>query len=419
MNGSRVVVAAILAIALLACARAPDPSPRAPAPAAPAAATAPAPARVAPPAHCSDADECTVRCDRDDGDACFRLAEIVARPAGGRDPVQALALSDRACALDSADGCLRAAVYRPEDAPEREALFVKACDLGLAVACRVGGVAILGGNRATALRLLDRACALREAMGCTALARVHIDGGHWADATAVLDRACSAGDGSACALLGSYYLRCAGGRGVGMLPVEVETCRRFPAPDAARAAAALGAACESTAQGACWQVATLYREGTLVAKDAARAARYHEIGCRNGVARSCRAAAEMYATGDGVATDLARALALLETGCPEPDDVRSHDMAKACLYAAELYTAAGRPADAGERIARACDNFALGACDRHGAALEAAGELDAARAIYRSNCDNVHDEAMCKAYVRLGGTLAPGHWLRQRQPGEL
>jgi TPR repeat protein len=419
VKGSRLVLGTISAIALLACARSPDPSTRAQEPAGAVAATGPAPARVAMPVRCADIDECSARCDRDDGDACFRLAELVAVPPGGGDLVQALALSDRACAHDSADGCLRAALYRPDDVPEREALFVKACELGLAVACRVGGVAILGGSRATALRLLERACALREAMGCTTLARAHIDGGRWADATAVLDRACSAGDGSACALVGSYYLRCAQGRGVGMLPVEVETCQHFPAPDPARAAAALGAACEGTAQGACWQVATLYREGTLVAKDPVRAARYHEIGCRNGVDRSCRAAAEMYATGDGVATDLARALALLETGCPRPDNVRSHDMAKVCLYAAELYTAAGRPADAAERVARACDNFALGACDRHGAALEAAGERDAARAIYRSNCENVHDEAMCKAYVRLGGTLAPTHWVRQRQPGDL
>jgi hypothetical protein len=91
-------------------------------------------------------------------------------------------------------------------------------------------------------------------------------------------------------------------------------------------------------------------------------------------------------------------------------------MARACLFAAELYAARNQPDEAARRVAWSCDHGSLRGCDRHGEALESAGRRDEAKAIYQDHCDRLMDEPMCNALVRLGGTIPPRVTPRPRDP---
>ena len=180
-----------------------------------------------PEESCSTAAECSVRCDRNDGMACFRAASFFSKGAGV--PVQnrhAVALFARACDLRIARACAKLGdFYRkgisvvPENETEALSYYRKSCALGAACddavkLVRKTNEAGLGQYLAGVLRKLKGTCP-RNLDACQSLVALYSPKGAKPDATEerrwahvlsrALGRACAAGDIEACTSLDPLY----------------------------------------------------------------------------------------------------------------------------------------------------------------------------------------------------------------------
>lgn len=132
--------------------------------------------------------------------------------------------------------------------------------------------------------------------------------------------ACDAGDAQICSHLGETYLS---GNGV--------------EKDVHAAATALGKACDGKIARACFNLATLYQDGSLP-QDPKRAAELNQRACDRSDADACHNLALAYQQGTGVTKDLSKTLDLLQKAC-------SIDPVVSCSYLGGLY-------DAGEVVAQ-------------------------------------------------------------------
>ncbi|RYZ05466.1 MAG: sel1 repeat family protein [Myxococcales bacterium] len=126
--------------------------------------------------------------------------------------------------------------------------------------------------------------------------------------------ACKLGDAKTCAMVGEMYLA-----GSGVLR------------DVDAAQAALDKACTQTVARACFNLATLYLDGSLP-KDLEKAAELNQRACDGGDADGCHNLALAYQEGTGISKDLPRALTLLQRAC-------GIDPAVSCAYLGSLYQA--------------------------------------------------------------------------------
>lgn len=159
------------------------------------------------------------------------------------------------------------------------ASFARACDLGLAVACRNADVLAAG--------------ALRFTHASTSFAYA------WAYQDPLpLRTACDSDDGEGCYLLASAYRE---GRGV----VQDESMARE----------LFSRSCELGWPTGCSRMAEIYLRGEGVAVDLGRAAEGFDQACGAGEAMSCLRLGIMYRTGEGIAPDATRSLQLIEQAC--------------------------------------------------------------------------------------------------------
>jgi TPR repeat protein len=110
-------------------------------------------------------------CQDDDARDCYRLALLV-------DTAERMPPLERACDLQLMEGCqLLGVIYEagepaePELGPAAAALYARACDGAFAEGClslasRLDHTGASGDDRARALVLFDRACALDAKIGC-------------------------------------------------------------------------------------------------------------------------------------------------------------------------------------------------------------------------------------------------------------
>lgn len=149
-------------------------------------------------------------CEARDAEACFVAGgmALLGRGAPQSDP-RAIELFELACEGGSASGCeALAKMYRegrsmPKDPRRSKELMEKACEHGAAESCRsVGMDALKDGDQATAVRLLTRACELRNAISCLAVGTFYVTGTGVArdldKAREFLRRACNMGERAAC-----------------------------------------------------------------------------------------------------------------------------------------------------------------------------------------------------------------------------
>lgn len=271
--------------------------------------------------------------------ACRKLAELLLgedRGEAGRR--EAEALLDGRCRAGDSVACDEARHHwtarEGEESPRARAYKTLACEADDASICFELGRAALRrdpADRATALALLDRACALKE-MLCHGAADVR--------AHPALVAACEGGERPACIRLGTLMAEPLG-----------------PFEDRPRALELLGPACEAEPGAHCLTAADLILAAwdATGAGDAARAEAYLERGCASGIPKACEDLADALASGRLLAKDEWRAAELYVPLCEA-------GLRQACIFitwfadqdsSAPLLTAAGsHPPDPGpEEIA--------------------------------------------------------------------
>jgi hypothetical protein len=154
-------------------------------------------------------DDATGKCKGGDATGCIALGKLFTE-GDGKDPKQALAAFDDACAKKSKEGCTLAAqsAKDPKSALER---WRKGCDLDDAQAC-VAAVAAMdafaksGGavDEAMQVALFDKACTLGIGATCTALGMLAKEKDP-KKAVAHFERGCAAKEPTACAQIAELY----------------------------------------------------------------------------------------------------------------------------------------------------------------------------------------------------------------------
>jgi len=226
-----------------------------------------------------DVKDCTAQCGQNERGSCNALGRLYLAGAAGleKDPKHALALFDKACALDGGGGC---------------------SDLGIALLSAESGAP----DPKRAAASFERACGLGEANGCFNLANLYYDGvGVAADkarAIALYEQACNAGKAAGCINLGAAY---DDGEGV--------------PEDKAKAFSLFKRACEGDESIGCNNLAFMYAKGSGTSADQAQAARFYERGCTLGNAQACEYAGTRYLDGNGVEKNPERGRALLKQSC--------------------------------------------------------------------------------------------------------
>jgi TPR repeat protein len=210
-----------------------------------------------------------------------------------------------------------------------------ACAAGSATACRAFGARTALGqglprDDAKARELLERACALHDALACVDASKVRHDETleGWA-------RRCREGVGEACLEAGNVVRF--GADAASHSPVEgarfyergcklgvANACMRLAfhagtglamPKDDARMVALYEKACRCGDDTGCSGVAFAYREGRGVPQDLTRARESFIALCDRGVEAACVHLGEMFETGAGVPVDLNRARSLFESAC--------------------------------------------------------------------------------------------------------
>jgi len=188
---------------------------------------------------------------------------------------------------------------RSPPSPYVRGLLDHACRAGRSDACLELGRAVYNETagppeqRAAALALFDRACALRT-RDCDAARDVR--------SFPALAEGCARGDTAACAALG-----------------DLRSSTTSPLYDAEEGVRLLGGACDAGLADACdGAVLTLLNnaEGPLAGKTE-RALRWLQAGCDRGDLRQCEGFAMRLIDGEGMPADLPRAFALLSSTCEQ------------------------------------------------------------------------------------------------------
>ena len=270
------------------------------------------PGRVTTAADCDGREECAPLCDRNEWQACTRLATLYWFPRGMK-----------------------------RDLARAESLYQRACDGGEPLACFS-----LGRMYGDALPMQDKAGKAPE------LLRLASEG---------FDRQCQAGQGRPCLDLAAMYQT---GRGV-------ERNAEKAAALQAKAAPILERDCQAGVARACADLSGLVFAGNGVSKDENRSVNLIERACELGDRRSCMRAAADFTTGrPHVTKEPARATKHLKKGCELQDQAACH------LYAKALFDGTGVPTDAKEAARlqqQACDHQIAPAC-RELARMHAAGQ---------------------------------------------
>jgi hypothetical protein len=288
--------------------------------------------------------------------SCEPVDVVVARGAERRTvsltPADGLSFLERACREGARGACNRRALVlwalaRSEREKETAIeAFASACRVGDAEACANGGLLVQErpGRERDAVPMLERACALGSAPGCSHLAFLHATGTlvprNDATATPLYVRSCELGDTRGCY---NEALMFENGRGV--------------PKDQARAVAAYREACEEGRNPtACTNLGFLVERGLGVAQSAERAVELYGRGCAGAPCQApnltgCVNLARSYRDGKGVAKDVARAARMFQDLCEkpvDPGDVGSAELqqARACALLGGLYlNGSGVPKD--------------------------------------------------------------------------
>lgn len=129
-------------------------------------------------------------CEAGNADACVELADAVDDyGSDSYDRPRALALYERACALDHAKGCYMLGYHTVRREDDRAlAAFERGCELGFDSACHSGGeMTRPTGSRADSTRFvsfLERGCDLKWGEMCYNLALLY-DAGYWVPADSI------------------------------------------------------------------------------------------------------------------------------------------------------------------------------------------------------------------------------------------
>ena len=298
------------------------------------------------------------------------------------------------CALGDAEGCTSACnrgsfascqtlanMYQtstgvPKDATRAQALYAKACEGGITLACyKLGAMLEAAQSFAPALAQYEKACDAANAQGCQAAGSL-LWGGRGAPkdaarAVALFQRACDANYDDACASLGAAYDR---GEGV--------------AVDAARAASLYEGACKSGALAACANLATLCVTGRGVAKDEARAAELYRKACDGDTARACQGLGALYEVGLGVAKDPANAVRLYEEACEKKEFAACAALGRLDAFGDPSVRDESGAVSAFQRACEANDpDGCKGLADFYAAGTYVVRNADKARALYAQACD--------------------------------
>lgn len=264
-------------------------------------------------------------CEGGDGHACGQLAWIHEVGAFGAEADAGKAAdyqrreSDahrRGCELGWDSACLSLAKeLAPHDqataiVSRLRAFWEKRCEAGVAPACSRLALLyddeVLGADPARALAYFERACALGRAVSCSLGGYRARKRGDDAAARSLFERGCEHGDASSCG----------------------EAARETPAGEARdalleRRRTLYGAACERDHVEACWQAANAYVDAERVLpQDEAIARGYKEkeialrqTGCDNGAADDCASLAHTFREGRLVSRDIVRAQKLYARAC--------------------------------------------------------------------------------------------------------
>ncbi len=257
-------------------------------------------------------------------------------------PVDQDAFYEGSCRAGIASGCFRQAWTlwsrnRGTDRDRALEVYQTACRAGSAEACAYGGLRLMdmAGRGQDAVALLERACELGSAGGCTTFAFLYATGKLVGKddrrATALYVKGCELGDARGC-------------YNVGLMADE----GRGTARDLSRAVAKYSEACDSGSSTACTNLGFHYENGRGVKKDGPRAFALYQRGCEGTSCQpsnlgGCLNVGRAYRDGIGVGKNAARAASIFQGACdrkPDPDDVNADEnRSRACSLLGALYIA--------------------------------------------------------------------------------
>jgi TPR repeat protein len=246
-------------------------------------------------------------CTTGDGIMCMLAADLADTGliAGGPAAVrgfraEAQRLLQPRCEREDGIACLWLAVGQPLG--RSTAKLQRACELGVARACSVVAVSLLGGygvERDAALGMADwkSACDANDRWACAGLC-AHFSAGKSKDEAAarpfcdrtvsLFTRVCDLGSGEGCAQLASFYQD-----GVGV-PVDQDRAKALYAA----AVEPLRSECEAHHAFACGFLGRIHERGLGAPKDVAARLRAERMQCDAGDASACASYAERLRKGD-------------------------------------------------------------------------------------------------------------------------
>jgi hypothetical protein len=128
--------------------------------------------------QCNNPKTCAPMCEQGRASACSKLASMYTHGLGVTpDAAKALALEERACALNSPESCvflgykLREGKLGPRDLPRARQLFTQGCEEGVADGCEALAEFYESGNgvpqdMSRYVELMERACDLGDLYAC-------------------------------------------------------------------------------------------------------------------------------------------------------------------------------------------------------------------------------------------------------------
>jgi TPR repeat protein len=328
-------------------------------------------------ANCTDIAACSSLCTAHDGFACGRLGKFYEK-ATPPDRGAARRAYAQGCDLRVGDVCTVAAQLELElgDSKHATQLADRACKLDSLEGCVTGGVIALVDDVPHALALFQHACDGKNLDGCANLGAMYMQGlGVPADparAIPMLEPACSDGFYDACGNLGLAY-----GLGLGVTIDHAKSIQlldtactngktlhctglammlaRGDAAEQTRVEPLLTKLCDANEMMSCANLATLYINGTVVAKNADRAARLFEKACPRAPS-ACGGLGSIYLNGDGRPVDLNKGLELELRAC-------DGGFMQGCAYAGIVLTRGGDASRGDELLHKACDAGERAGCD--------------------------------------------------------
>lgn len=310
-----------------------------------------APSRVVSAADCDGREECAPLCDRNELQACTRLATLYWFPrVGKRDLSRAESLYQRACDGGDPLACFSLGRMYSDALPMQDKAgkapellrqsaegFDRQCQAGQARSCLDLAAMYQAGRgversteksaalHAKAAPILERDCQAGVARSCVDLSGLVFAGNGVSKdenrAVNLIERACELGDRRACARSAADFA----------------TGRIHVPKDPARATKYFKKGCELQDQAACHMYAKALFDGAGVPTDARQAARLHQLACDRQIAAACRDLARMHAAGQGVKKDPSREADLLKRYVSLRANACSEGIAEECAELARDY----------------------------------------------------------------------------------